>query len=90
MGSPTRRRSRAAIVEANDAALRSAAISLASKVGWDSVTFTGVAQSAGLSVGAVYGRVETPAEMGIDVWESRVRDWFTVSRVILSGRPVKG
>jgi len=51
MGSPTRRRSRAAIVEANDGALRSATISLASNVGWDSVTFTGVAQLAGLSVG---------------------------------------
>jgi AcrR family transcriptional regulator len=71
-----RRRSRAEIVEANDAALRNAAVDMTHKLGWDSVTFSGVARLAGLSVGAVYGRAETHAELGIDLWQSRVRDWL--------------
>jgi AcrR family transcriptional regulator len=77
MGVSRRRRSRAEIVEANDEALRNAAVQVTHEVGWDSVTFSGVARVAGLSVGAVYGRAETQAELGIDLWVSRVRDWLT-------------
>lgn len=71
-----RHKSRSLIVEENDSAIRAATISMANQVGWDSVTFSGVAREAGLSVGAVYGRVESHAELGIDLWESRVREWL--------------
>lgn len=70
------RRTRASIVEQNDAAIRDALIEMACDVGWDGVTFSGVASRAGLTVGAVYGRAESQAELGIDLWESRVREWF--------------
>lgn len=70
------RRTRAAIVEQNDRALRAAVVDMAFETGWDSVTFTGVAKRAGLTVGAVYGRAESTAELGIDLWESVVRDWL--------------
>lgn len=71
------RRTRAQIVEANNDAIRKALCSMALETGWDGVTFTGVAKRAGLTVGAVYGRAENPAELGIDLWESHLNPWFT-------------
>lgn len=44
--------------------------------GWDGVTFTGVAKRAGLTVGAVYGRAENAAELGIDLWQAEIEPWF--------------
>lgn len=46
------------------------------EAGWDGVTFTGVAKRARLTVGAVYGRAENPAELGIDLWEHALGPWF--------------
>lgn len=88
MAVATRHKSRSLIVEENDSAIRAATISMANQVGWDSVTFSGVAREAGLSVGAVYGRVESHAELGIDLWESRVRDWLesVVNQLMSAGR----
>jgi len=48
-------------------------------MGWDGVTFTGVAKRAGVTVGAVYGRAENPTELGIDLWESTLGPWFVQS-----------
>ena len=70
------RRTRASIVEQNDQALRTAVMDMAYEVGWESVTFTGVAKRANLTVGAVYGRAENLAELGIDLWEARVHHWL--------------
>lgn len=72
----------------NDDALRDAVVEMVAEVGWDAVTFTGVASRAGLTVGAVYGRAETQAELGIDLWEARVREWFTatMSQMLQAGQ----
>lgn len=88
MAVTARHKSRSLIVEENDSAIRAATISMSGHVGWDSVTFSGVAREAGLSVGAVYGRVESHAELGIDLWESRVRKWLdsVMNQLILAGR----
>lgn len=82
------RRSRAEIVEANDKALRSAAMDIAVEAGWEAVTFSGVAKRAGLTVGAVYGRAENTAELAIDLWNHVAGPWFddAVNRVIDAGR----
>lgn len=76
MVSAVGRRTRASIVEQNNQALRTAIVDMAFDVGWESVTFTGVAKRAGLTVGAVYGRAENLAELGIDLWEAQVHRWF--------------
>jgi AcrR family transcriptional regulator len=80
-------RTRAQIVQENDRALRAAVAAMAAETGWDSVTFTGVARRAGLTVGAVYGRAESPAELGIDLWEAQVGPWFreVYARVMEAG-----
>lgn len=57
--------------------LRDAVVDMAFDVGWDSVTFTGVAKRAGFTVGAVYGRAENLAELGIELWEARVHGWLS-------------
>jgi len=75
-GVATAGRTRAQIVADNDKAIRDALCSVVLEVGWDAVTFTGVAKRAGLTVGAVYGRAENPAELGIDLWESTLGPWF--------------
>ena len=63
-------------MQENDRALRSAVIAMTAETGWDSVTFTGVARRAGLTVGALYGRAESTAELGIDLWEAQIGPWF--------------
>lgn len=55
-------------VRENDRRLRTALEEIIVETGWGSVTFTGVAKRAGLTVGAVYGRAESPAELGNDLW----------------------
>lgn len=84
----TARRTRAEQVEANDRALRAAAVEIAVESGWETVTFAGVARRAGLTVGAVYGRAENTAELAIDVWHHVAGPWFSdaVSRVVDAGR----
>ena len=73
------RRTRSEIVRENDEALRDALTETILETGWDSVTFSGVAKRAGLTVGAVYGRAENTSELGIDLWENRVDAWLASS-----------
>lgn len=70
------RRSRLQSIAANDAAIRGAAAAMVLRSGWDALTFTGVAKGAGLTVGAVYARAESPVELGIDLWTHSVRAWL--------------
>lgn len=80
-------RSRAERVEANDRALRDAAMAITVEAGWEAVTFTGVAKRAGLTVGAVYGRAENTAELAVDLWQHVAGPWFedAVDRIIAAG-----
>lgn len=71
------RLTRAEKVQANTDALRDAAQLIIVRDGWDRLTFQGLAREAGLTVGAVYARFDTPSDVGIDLWQSRVCDWFT-------------
>ena len=65
---PRRRRTDRAVL--NDEAIRAAAISVIVDSGWDAMTFSEVARRAKLTVGAVYGRAESKAELGADLWTS--------------------
>ena len=65
---PRRRRTARAIQ--NDDAIRAAAIAVIVDSGWDAMTFSEVARRAKLTVGAVYGRAESKAELGADLWSS--------------------
>ena len=65
---PRRRRTARAIQ--NDEAIRAAAISVIVDSGWDAMTFSEVARRAKLTVGAVYGRAESKADLGADLWTS--------------------
>lgn len=60
--------SRAESVLRNDEAIRNALIDLISESGWDSVTVSGIAKRAGVTVGAIYARAENIAELANDVW----------------------
>ena len=64
------RRRRTAKAYANDEAIRTAAIAVMIDSGWDAMTFSEVARRARLTVGAVYGRAESKAELGADLWTS--------------------
>ncbi len=79
-----RRRSRADIVRANDAAVRTAVIHCVAEVGWDAMTLSGVAKRAGLTVGAVYNRAESKSELGNIVWSDAIRQPLTdgVNRIL--------
>lgn len=55
------RRTRSDRVRENDRRLRTALEEIIVETGWGSVTVTGVAKRAGLTVGAVYARAESPA-----------------------------
>ena len=72
----TARLTRAEKVQANTEALRDAAQSIVVRDGWDRLTFQGLAREADLTVGAVYSRFDTPSDVGIDLWQSRVAEWF--------------
>ena len=65
---PRRRRTARAIQ--NDEAIRAAGISVIVDSGWDAMTFSEVARRAKLTVGAVYGRAESKADLGADLWTS--------------------
>lgn len=70
------RRSRRDSVRENDARIRQAMIDEIVAIGWDDISLTGIAKRAGLSVGALYARAETRAELGNLVWSAAVRDWL--------------
>ena len=72
----TARLTRAEKVQANTEALRDAAQLIVVRDGWDRLSFQGLAREAGLTVGAVYARFDTPSDVGIDLWQSRVAEWF--------------
>lgn len=59
---------RAESVRRNDEAIRFALIHMISETGWDSVTVSGVAKRANVTVGAVYARAENIAELANDAW----------------------
>jgi AcrR family transcriptional regulator len=75
------RMTRAEKVHANTETLRDAAQLIIVRDGWDRLTFQGLAREAGLTVGAVYARFDTPSDVGIDLWESRLavafEQWLT-------------
>ena len=70
------RLTRAEKVQVNTELLRDTAESIIVRDGWDRLTFQGLARQAGLTVGAVYMRFDTPSDLGIDLWQSRVAAWF--------------
>ena len=72
----------------NDRALREACADLTLELGWDGVTFSGVAKRAGLTVGAVYGRADSTADLGADVWEADAGPWLcsVVEELLAQGR----
>lgn len=82
------RRTRAQMVIDNDRALRDAIAAVTLLSGWDAVTFSGVAKRAGLTVGAVYGRADSVADLGSDVWESDAGPWLraVVGNLLTAGR----
>lgn len=67
---PRRRRSARAL--ANDTTISSKAIEYIAEHGWDPLTFSELAKRAGLTVGAVYGRAENKAELGTELWTTRI------------------
>lgn len=80
----TVRLTRAEKVQANTELLRDAAQAIIVRDGWDRLTFQGLAREAGLTVGAVYARFDTPGDVGIDLWHSRIAKGFKnwVERII--------
>lgn len=76
MPRPARRPRRAESVRRNDEAIREAVIGMTADEGWDAVTMSGVAKNAGLTVGAVYARADSVAELAIDAWSHELHEWF--------------
>lgn len=70
---------RAAKVLENDRRVREALTQTIAETGWNSVTFTGVAKRAGLTVGALYARAESPSELGNDLWADEIHGFFVDS-----------
>ncbi len=56
----------------NDDLITSAAVSVISSRGWDVATVEGIADVAGLTYGAIYGRFANKADLGLALWESAV------------------
>lgn len=73
---PRRHESRAEQVKRNDGAIRAAVADTIVESGWDGIAFSAVAKRAGLTVGAVYGRAESPSDLAIDLWEHEVSGWL--------------
>lgn len=89
-GSGTRARQ----VRENDRRIRAALEETIVETGWSSVTFTGVARRAGLTVGAVYARAESPAELGNDLWTHATGEFLDQSlnrllAAVASGDPTE-
>ena len=76
MTTVTPRISREEKSRANDEAIRAALIGEISSVGWDAATVSGIAKSAGVSVGAVYARAETLSELANQLWVSTLKFRF--------------
>jgi len=70
VGSPRARRDRVAI---NDERILDAAVVVLDQFGMDGLTARRVAEQAGLSTGAVYGRFENTDELLLEVWSRRLR-----------------
>ena len=70
------RLTRAEKVQANTELLRDTAQVIIRRDGWDGLTFQGLAREADLTVGAVYARFDSPSDVGIDLWQARVAEWF--------------
>lgn len=70
---------RAEQVLENDRRLRVALEDIIVESGWSSVTFAGVARRAGLTVGALYARSESPAELGNDLWSHTTGEFLEQS-----------
>lgn len=60
-------------VEENDARVLDAVVGVLDRFGVDGATARRVADAAGLSTGAVYGRFENTDEMMVEVWQRRLR-----------------
>lgn len=87
------RLSRKEAVRLNDERIRQATLNIICEGGWDSATISGIAKRAGLTVGAVYGRADSVAELGIDLWSESLQGWFlqrltAVLKAMMSGDPV--
>ena len=76
VSTPTPRRDR---VAQNDERILNAAVVVLNRFGMDGLTARRVAEQAGLSTGAVYGRFESIDELLIEVWTQRLKD------VVLAG-----
>lgn len=64
------RRARSRRAAANDVRLRSAATACVLQRGWDSVSFLGVAQEAGLTTRPMYDRFRDISDIGVDLWRT--------------------
>ncbi|MFM7146687.1 MAG: helix-turn-helix domain-containing protein [Actinomycetales bacterium] len=64
------RRARSRRAAANDIRLRTAASSCVVQRGWDSVSFLGVAQEAGLTTRPMYDRFSDISAIGVDLWRN--------------------
>lgn len=79
MASAVATRTRAEKVRENDQRLRHALERIIVETGWSSVTFTGVAKRAGLTVGALYARAENTSELGNNLWADSIEEFFATS-----------
>ena len=68
------KQTRAESVLRNDIAISEALVSVISQQGWDSVTISGVAKMAGVTVGAIYARAETVSELANSVWQTSLHE----------------
>lgn len=94
MAVPGTKPTRADQVRENDRRLRDALADIVVETGWSSVTFTGVAKRDGLTVGAVYARAESPAELGNDLWATTTGNFLdhsleTLLTAVASGDPAR-
>ncbi|MDF9809867.1 AcrR family transcriptional regulator [Aurantimicrobium minutum] len=86
------KQTRAEGVLRNDNAISDALVAVIANEGWDSITISGVAKTAGVSVGAIYARAETISELANSVWQSTlqevIRNYFhVISEAVRSGDP---
>ncbi len=68
--SPTVPKQRSARALNNDAAIRTAAVTLVLSKGIDAISFRDVGREAGLTHGALYARFEDVEELLVDLWDS--------------------
>lgn len=71
------RMSRDQRAQINDATIRESLVHEIATQGWDSVTISKIAKQSGLSVGAIYSRAETLAELANELWNFQLRSFFS-------------